>query len=72
MEPSDLHEDLKSLQELNRRLKPFIGNLLEVHDGLLRGELIPVNTPTLAMGIDSWEAEGHTVMHGLMSIERAA
>lgn len=69
LEPSDLHEDLKSLEELKRRLEPFIGNLLEVHDGLPRGELISAKTPTLKMGIDCWEAEGHVVMYSLTSID---
>jgi len=68
LEPADLREDLESLEELTERLSPVIGNLLDVHSGIERGEFIASETPMLKFVIDSWK-NPHSISYGLMDLE---
>lgn len=70
--PTDLDEDSETLRELTNRLKPFIGNLVEAHEGISNGEEIDKETPMLNISIDAWQNEGsNTVSYGLMNLQIA-
>ena len=68
LEPADLREDPDSLAEFTERLSPIIGNLLEVHRGIDRGEIICSETPMLKLTIDSWK-NSDSISYGLMGLE---
>jgi hypothetical protein len=68
LEPADLRGDPESLEEFTERLTPVIGNLLEVHRGIERGEFIASETPMLKFTIDSWKNPDST-SYGLMDLE---
>lgn len=48
---------------------PIIGNLVDVHEGILRGERIIPQTPMLDLVIDSWKSDGDCISYGLMGVE---
>ncbi|KAF7980156.1 hypothetical protein HWV62_39613 [Athelia sp. TMB] len=68
----DLREDPSILQELTDRLEPFIGNLVDVHKGISRGEQVARRTPALNISIGCWQNENvDTVTYGLLDVELA-
>lgn len=71
LEPADLRDDPESLKVLKDRLKPFIGNLVEVHDWDAGGGKITTDTPSLNVVIDCWKGEEDTVCYGLMDVSLA-
>jgi hypothetical protein len=68
LEPADLREDPESLEEFTQRLKPIIGNLLDVHRAIERGEIIIPKTPMLKLTIDCWR-NPDAISYGLMDLE---
>jgi hypothetical protein len=54
LKPTDLQEDPVAAKKFYERLKPIIGNLVEVHDGIMSKERIAPVTPTMEFSIESW------------------
>ncbi|KAH7923468.1 hypothetical protein BV22DRAFT_1068672 [Leucogyrophana mollusca] len=54
--PADFREDLEALERFVERLKPFIGNLEDVHRGLSHGEVIQRQTSVFRFSIESWDS----------------
>jgi hypothetical protein len=69
LDPADLREDPESLEAFKGRISPIIGNLVDVHEGILRGERIAPQTPTLDLVIDSWKSDEDCISYGLMGVE---
>lgn len=70
--PTDLDEDSEALQDLTNRLKPFIGNLVEAHEGISNGEEVDKEVPMLNISIDAWQNGGNAaVSYGLMNVQIA-
>ena len=58
------------LQDLTERLKPLLGNLVDVHEGISRGEQVTRQTPILNLSIGCWQNENvDTVTYGLLDVE---
>ncbi|KAI5117475.1 hypothetical protein M0805_007179 [Coniferiporia weirii] len=58
LDPCDLHSDRNALMALKRRLRGCLGNLVEVHEGLKRQELVEAQYgPFLDLAIKSWEVD---------------
>lgn len=53
--PVDLYDDQQALDRFKDHLMPLLGNLVEVHDGIDRGEVIAVDSPEVMFTIDSWQ-----------------
>jgi len=70
LEPKDLHEDGDAFHEFSKRLEPIIGNLVDVHEGILSGKKITTITPMLEFSIDSWNISADGVIaYGFMNYE---
>lgn len=48
---------------------PIIGNLVDVHEGILRSERIAPQTPMLELVIDSWKSDGDGISYGLVGVK---
>jgi len=55
LQPANLQDDLDAKQKFTERIGPIIGNLVEVHDGRMRGVRIAPDTPVLKFTIESWD-----------------
>ena len=55
LEPADLRVDPERREKLERRLRPLLGNLTEVHEGMRKKEIVkPKYGPYWDMAITSW------------------
>jgi len=70
LEPADFRENMEALELFTEYLRPVIGNLLEVHNGIERGEVIAPETPMLKFVIDSWK-NPDSISYGLMDLDIA-
>ncbi|CCL99996.1 uncharacterized protein FIBRA_02021 [Fibroporia radiculosa] len=77
LEAAGLREDEEALEEFTQRLRPLVGNLLAVHDGIPQraaGEVLPpLDAPFLTMTIGSWPLVDEQDPHarGYVLIEHA-
>ena len=73
LEACDLRSNRDRLMAVKRRLRTLFGNLVEVHEGLKRQEIInPEYGPYLDIAIKSWEVIDHdseTVVYSLTGCE---
>lgn len=69
--PTDLQEDPVAAERFFDRLAPIIGNLVQVHEGLSRGECVPPETPRVNFLIRSWaiasDGRGPSRAYGLIN-----
>jgi hypothetical protein len=63
---ADLQEDSDAAKKFAGRLKPIIGNLTDVHNGILRGVRITPDTPLLEFTIKSWKISETERGYGLV------
>ena len=71
LDPADLQQDPVAAKRFSDRLAPIIGNLVQVHDGIIRGERIRPETPMVEFLIESWvipsDGRGPSRAYGLMN-----
>ncbi|THH12013.1 hypothetical protein EW145_g287 [Phellinidium pouzarii] len=58
LDPCDFHEETDKLTVVQRRLRECLGNLVEVHEGLKKQELVEAQYgPFLDLAVKSWEVD---------------
>lgn len=66
IKPLDFSVNEAELDILTERLKPLLGNLLDVHEGLRKNSKLNVQPgPYMDLAIDSQKSEGGRVVYGL-------
>ncbi|KAJ7709492.1 hypothetical protein B0H17DRAFT_1324419 [Mycena rosella] len=64
-----LGEDPDAARIFSERLKPLLGNLVDVHDAMLMKQVKEPNGPMMTFTIDSWKAEDGDVVYGLLDYQ---
>ncbi|KAJ7256501.1 hypothetical protein B0H12DRAFT_511554 [Mycena haematopus] len=69
IEPTILLDDPEAARNFACRLKPLLNNLEEVHDGMLKKEIIKPECSEMTLIIDSWSGADKKIMYGLRGYE---
>lgn len=70
LEPTILLDDPEAARRFSERMKPLIGNLVDVHNGILEEkDLIEPSGQVLTLTVDSWKKEDGEIVYGLQSYE---
>ncbi|KAJ6618805.1 hypothetical protein B0H10DRAFT_2028043 [Mycena sp. CBHHK59/15] len=64
-----MRDDPDAARRFHERLKPLIGNIVDVHEGMLRKEVIEPSGPMLTLTVDNWKTEDGSVVYGLQDYE---
>lgn len=62
----DLQDDSEGYRELCDRLRPILGNLVEVQDSVAEGVPVETKTPSLVFAVTSFLNTHGTKFHGLV------
>jgi hypothetical protein len=66
LKPTNLKHDAAAAKSFSDKLKPVIGNLVEVHNGILQGVRIAPDTPWLEFTIESWTGQHSPRAYGFV------
>jgi hypothetical protein len=69
LDPVVLLDDPEAAEKFRQRMGPVIANLAEVHDGILRNEQVEPSGSELTLTVDSWRAQGGSIVYGLRQYE---
>ncbi|KAJ7481233.1 hypothetical protein B0H11DRAFT_2024748 [Mycena galericulata] len=65
LEPAILRDDPDAARQFSQRMQPLLSNLVEVHNGLLKKELIEPSGQVMTLIVDSWKGEDDNIEYGL-------
>ncbi|KAJ7177520.1 hypothetical protein C8R43DRAFT_1118508 [Mycena crocata] len=69
--PRVLQGDTEGEKEFIALMQPLLNNLVQVHEAMIKGEVVEFSPPLITLEVDSWRGPQNTVVYGLVSFRRS-